>query len=592
MLAEIASGGMATVYAARVTGAQGFEKLVAVKRMLPAISSDPECRNMFIDEGRLAAHIRSSYVVSTFDLQEHEDGSLYLVMDLVIGASLASVLRGSAGAPLPIPVVAHVLQHAARGLHDAHEACSPLGQPLRIVHRDISPQNILVGLDGATRITDFGIAHAEERLAKTGARELKGKMAYFSPEQAKSEHVDGRSDLFSLGIVLWETLTQRRLFRCADVAATLSAVLNGPIQDPRDIRPEISPELAAVVMRALERAPERRYQTGLQFAEALVGAVSPASVADTQAIVRQYAGDSVGQLVAAIQGAVENNEALQNHATERDMPAVAQNMLPTVAMQQVDIGLLQSTGPMPIFEGTESGFAPHVTPPIERASPLGAPKAHEDATEWHGAPSPHVADPRKEARNKSIITALLGVLVAIVVGALVAVGAQDAESERMAALEPPMGFTVDENEPAPQLPALGTQAPQDLGAAGAATVIDPLGNEPPFEELEVEAEPLDLERQDSSERTNPGVHLQGVSCRPNGGEGFSSAEVARIEERIRNVRCAPEGHFFLLAYYRGRFSNIVYRDQNAHTICFHEGVSAAARMVRPVEGSLVCRTSD
>jgi serine/threonine protein kinase len=351
LLAEIASGGMATVYAARATGAQGFEKLVALKRMLPEISSDIECRKMFIDEGRLAAHIRSSYVVSTFDLQQHDDGSLYLVMDLVIGASLASILRGSGGAPLPIPALTQLVQHAARGLHDAHEACSNTGEPLRIVHRDVSPQNILVGLDGSTRITDFGIAHAENRLAKTAARELKGKMAYFSPEQAQGEPVDGRSDLFSLGIVFWESLTQRRLFKGADVRETLSAVLSAPIPDPRSLRPDISPELAAVVMRTLERDPARRYQNGLQLAEALKSAAAPAGAKEMQAPVQDFAGASVRRLVTAIQDAIrgaETGASAGPAATDPEHPAIRRVTLGTMAMAKFDIGDVhaEETGPL------------------------------------------------------------------------------------------------------------------------------------------------------------------------------------------------------------------------------------------------------
>jgi serine/threonine protein kinase len=256
LLCEIASGGMATVFAARVAGAVGFEKLVAIKRMLPAMSEDPRFRNMFLDEARVAAHINSPYVVSTFDLDAAPDGSLYIVMDLVVGCSLADILRSLDVPELPFAVVATIGEQAARGLHDAHEARTTLGEALRIVHRDVSPQNILVGIDAATRITDFGVAHAAERLTKTQGNNVKGKLAYCSPEQLRSEPLDRRSDIFSLGIVLWEALTKQRLFRRQDTSECLRAILSDPIPDPRTVRPDIPPALAAIVMRALAPAPD------------------------------------------------------------------------------------------------------------------------------------------------------------------------------------------------------------------------------------------------------------------------------------------------------------------------------------------------
>ncbi|MFK8002139.1 MAG: serine/threonine protein kinase [Polyangiales bacterium] len=370
LLAEIASGGMATVYSARVKGADGFEKLVALKRMLPDISADSEFQKMFLDEGRLAAQIRSSHVVSTFDLDRHEDGSLYLVMDLVIGASLAAILRGSAGAPIPVPVVVQIVQQAACGLNDAHNACSTLGQPLRIVHRDISPQNILVGLDGSTRITDFGVAQAEKRLAKTAARVIKGKLSYCSPEQARAQPLDRRSDIFALGVVLWETLTQRRLFKRAKPHETLTAVLNASIPDPRSLRPEVPPNLAAVVMRALERDVARRFQTASEFAAALAGATKSAGAEEVQAVVNDCAGESIGRMVAAIQYAVRAREARPSisavSTTLVDVaPGIGRATLATKAIQRIDAGDLllstEDTGPLyppTLADAVNPGSAP------------------------------------------------------------------------------------------------------------------------------------------------------------------------------------------------------------------------------------------
>ncbi|MDQ3036231.1 MAG: serine/threonine protein kinase, partial [Myxococcota bacterium] len=270
-LFRIASGGMAEVYAARVRGEAGFEKLVALKRMLPHLCDDERFVTMFLDEGRLAANISSPHVVSTLDLGRASDQSLYLVMELVIGATLHSLARNAikTTAAVPVPIAIEVIAQAARGLHDAHEARTPLGEPLGIVHRDVSPQNILVGVDGRVRITDFGVARAMLRHTKTTTGELKGKFGYFSPEQCADVRVDRRSDVFSLGIVGWEILAGRRLFHAENPLAILEQVANAPIPDVRSIRPEVTPALAAIIARALDRDPGRRWATAGELERAI-----------------------------------------------------------------------------------------------------------------------------------------------------------------------------------------------------------------------------------------------------------------------------------------------------------------------------------
>ncbi|MBZ0119946.1 MAG: serine/threonine protein kinase, partial [Sandaracinaceae bacterium] len=230
-LFRIASGGMAEVYAARSRGEAGFQKLVALKRMLHHLTDDERFVTMFMDEGRLAANITSPHVVSTMDLGRADDGSLYLVMELVVGTTLSTLLRNAAraGGGIPIDIGVELLAQAAQGLHDAHEARTPFGAPLHIVHRDISPQNILVGTDGRARITDFGVARAIMRRTKTSTGEFKGKLSYFSPEQCADRNLDRRSDIFSLGVVAWETLTTRRLFHAENPLAVLERVTRMPI---------------------------------------------------------------------------------------------------------------------------------------------------------------------------------------------------------------------------------------------------------------------------------------------------------------------------------------------------------------------------
>lgn len=268
-LFRIASGGMAEVYAARIRGEAGFQKLVAIKRMHPHLASDATFVAMFLNEARLAAHIASPYVVQTLDLGRGSDGSLYIVMELVVGLSLAA-FEHEEGWRAPVPIALELMAQAAQGLDDAHEATTPAGDELGLIHRDVSPHNILVGIDGRARVTDFGIARAihAPRL-ETNVKELKGKFGYMSPEQTRLHPLDRRSDLFSLGVVLWEMLVGERLFAERDPADCIRNVRNKGVPPPHEVAPGVPPAVSKVVLKALERLPSSRFQTGAEFADAL-----------------------------------------------------------------------------------------------------------------------------------------------------------------------------------------------------------------------------------------------------------------------------------------------------------------------------------
>jgi serine/threonine-protein kinase len=269
LLTKLASGGMATVYIAKKTGVAGFERLVAIKCCHPHLRDDEEFVNMFLDEARLAASIRHPNVVATLDVSDGE--YLYLVMEYIEGCSLGNLFKHAAksGRTLPPAIAVRVMIDTLLGLHAAHELKDSDGNPLGLVHRDVSPQNVLVGVDGVSRITDFGIAFAQARATVTQEGRIKGKFSYLSPEQAKSQPVTRRMDLFSAGTVLWEALTGRPLFRRKDDASTMSAVLTGVIPQPSTVNRALPPGLDAVVMKALQRNPDTRYQTAAEFAEAL-----------------------------------------------------------------------------------------------------------------------------------------------------------------------------------------------------------------------------------------------------------------------------------------------------------------------------------
>ena len=273
-LFRLASGGMAEVYAARIRGEAGFQKLVAVKRMHPHLANDSGFVDMFLNEARLAAHIASPHVVSTLDLGRGGDGALYIVMELVVGIALAD-----AGEAIDVAIACELVAQAAQGIDDAHEATLPSGEPLGLIHRDVSPHNILIGIDGRARVTDFGIAHAIHRpRAETNVKQLKGKFAYMSPEQTRLRPLDRRTDVFSLGIVLWETLTGQRLFADPDPLECVHLVRKKPVPRVDAVRKDVPPQVADVVARALDRDPQERWQTAGDMADALRGALRAAGL--------------------------------------------------------------------------------------------------------------------------------------------------------------------------------------------------------------------------------------------------------------------------------------------------------------------------
>jgi serine/threonine-protein kinase len=275
----IASGGMATVYLGRALGAGGFQRMMALKVMQPHLARDPHFVDMFLDEARLAARIRHPNVVATFDI-EQEDGVLCLVMEYVEGASLLELQRAHRErAPrLPLPIALRIFLDMLAGLDAAHELVGADGMPLQLVHRDVSPHNVLVGKDGIARITDFGVARAEERIAATRGGQLKGKLAYMAPEQITGEGVDRRTDIYGAGCVLWEMLVGQRLFEADNDGALVISIADGPSSTPREEVPSLPEALSMACMRALAADKERRHPTAQAFAAELEQAAADAKV--------------------------------------------------------------------------------------------------------------------------------------------------------------------------------------------------------------------------------------------------------------------------------------------------------------------------
>ena len=267
---EIARGGMASIHLARFMAAVGFARTVVVKRMRPELALDPQFCAMFVDEARIAARVRHPNVAQTLDVIS-EGGELLLVLDYIAGVSLAAALSATFGKRdvVPVAVANAIFIDTLRGLHAAHTAVDERGEPLQIVHRDVSPQNVLIGEDGASRLIDFGVAKAVGRLQSTVGTGLRGKLAYMAPEQIEGT-VTHRTDIYAAGVVLWETLVGKRFLRAENEGALILEIMRGHVpRPPSELRPGVTRDLDALVLRAVHRDSDKRWSSADEMARAL-----------------------------------------------------------------------------------------------------------------------------------------------------------------------------------------------------------------------------------------------------------------------------------------------------------------------------------
>ena len=295
MLCELARGGMGVVAVGRLQGVHGVRRLVALKIIHPHLTRDEQYSRMFLREAEIASQVHHGNVVPVLELGQ-EGAQYFLVMEYFPSLSLLQIMRESARRSLPIPLAfsAAVVADACAGLHAAHELRDARGSLLGVVHRDATPSNLLLGEDGAVKVTDFGVARAASALVDqlTGDSGIaKGKLAYLSPEQVRGEATDRRSDLFTLGVVLFELLGRRSLFRADNELALARAIIDNPIPDVRTANEEVSDALASVVARALERDREKRFQTAAEMQDALLDALHALPVVSRGTFVRQLLGE-------------------------------------------------------------------------------------------------------------------------------------------------------------------------------------------------------------------------------------------------------------------------------------------------------------
>ncbi|WP_437960775.1 serine/threonine-protein kinase [Sorangium sp. So ce119] len=327
ILMPVARGGMAAVWAARLVGSRGFQKIVAIKTMLPEFGDDPAFEAMFLDEARLASRIRHPHAVEIVELGD-ENGVLYIVMEWVDGDTISTLnkqVKSTGGVPLPI--LLRIASSICAGLHAAHELRDDEGKLVDLVHRDISPQNVMVSFDGIVKIVDFGVAKATGRLHETRVvGQLKGKIPYLSPEQLTSGKVDRRSDIFSLGVLLYTTLSGYHPFRGRTDAKTMENILRFAPVPLRELMPDVPFDLAVAIERALAKDPADRWNDCASFQRTLdqiaISIGTPVTDGDVGRFVRETLGDIVAERRKKLATAIQLADSRMTSRGERTTSTV------------------------------------------------------------------------------------------------------------------------------------------------------------------------------------------------------------------------------------------------------------------------------
>lgn len=286
-IASLGGGGMADVYLAVVEGPARVKKLQVVKRLRRDYLDDPDHVEMFLDEARLAARLNHPNVVQTFEVSESE-GEYFMAMEYLDGVPLNRILNRARNKPPPPGVLLKILADTLLGLHYAHELTDYDGQPLQIVHRDVSPHNVVVTYDGQTKLLDFGIAKSEARSIETRSGVVKGKISYMSPEQARAKPLDRRADVFVVGILLWEAMAGSKIWEKATDMEVLHRLALGDMPDLRDVRPDVPEAILKIIKKAFHPDPEGRYETAARMREDILAYLDSAHIRVTNEVVADY----------------------------------------------------------------------------------------------------------------------------------------------------------------------------------------------------------------------------------------------------------------------------------------------------------------
>ncbi len=496
ILGEIASGGMATVFLARAVGAGGFSRLMAIKRLHPHLETDDDFVRMFLDEARLAARIRHPNVVATLDVEDHD--GLYIVMEYIEGVTLQQLTRSAhrAGERVPIPVAARIALDILAGLNAAHELRDEHDQFLNLVHRDVSPQNVLLGTDGAARLTDFGIAKAASRLSMTRDGQLKGKISYMAPEQTRRGEVDRRADVFAMGVVVWEVLAGRRLFSGETDVEVLNQLLFEPIPRLKDHAPSLPSMLEQTVMRALERDPAARYASAAQFGDALDRATRMLGGPANHRVVAAFIQKVAGERIARERGRISSGAPVSEAGTTGSYKALDANGLPSSRVRPSSAPPPSERGFDPMPPRPRSLRAPTMTGPIyapdDAARTTVPPRAQRRPSPLRPPTMPSLGAPR---RSEEGIDPFKSTLLGVGEGASSSrtpsppaiIEFDPSESQTIVSMASPLPSAVRSRTPAPLGPNANTSIDHE-----AVTRLGPTRQPPPVDTSEPGSEAATL----------------------------------------------------------------------------------------------------
>ena len=481
LIRHLASGGMAEVLLARATGIEGFERHVVLKRIREAQARDVRFVEMFLDEARLAASLHHTNIAQVHDIGQ-DAGEYFFAMEYVHGEDLRKLLMHLAerGTMLPVEHIVTIVLSAAAALQYAHEHRSPDRKPLGIVHRDVSPANILVGYDGNVKVVDFGIAKASQRTTETQSGVMKGKVAYMSPEQCFGEPVDRRSDIFCLGIVLYELATVRRLFKAENDFLTMSAITLGAIPQPSSLRADLSPDLEAIILKALEGKPADRYQTADQMRVALEQYAAKAGLRTSTTALADYMRQEFGE--RPMPWLADDDEA--DAELTYDFDGSASGVVSAPSGFELPSGFGQGSPIVRARTNAITGAPPHTgeLPPVR----IDGPASHRVAARATSTTQPPATVPSMSASGPSrrrlwvAVASAVGLLLVIVLAASLAGGHRSvARTAPDPAAVQPVTLPAPAAKPRPIEKTVAHEPdPDPAVTSGVVVPVDPIAAKP------------------------------------------------------------------------------------------------------------------
>lgn len=468
VLAELGQGGMAVAYLARAGGVGGFERLFAIKMIHEHLCREPAFVSMFLNEARLVARIHHPNVIPVYEV-DVDSGRYFLSLDYVSGETLAQTLWATLKAQKKLPpfTAIGIVTAAAEGLHAAHELRGADGELLGVVHRDVAPQNIMIGYDGVVRVMDFGVAKAQGQLHHSRPGTLKGTLAYMAPEQLCGAQLDRRGDIFSLGVILWEAIACKRLFKAKSDLVTGSRILKMEIPRLSDLQPECPPGLEEVVARALARDPDKRYATAQELSDALHGVLAKAG--------QRAAASDVARLMAeTFPERRERRRELERMAAApepRGLFVVPTPISEAIAPEQDEdfAGVIEVVDPVAPLELAEHEPepAPMVLP--RRSQPVEARRASTDGTASEVIGDESIARAIGWRPGKAILAVAVG-MVALV--GLVSLGGGARPATPPVAVTAPDRQAAEAVVPSVVMPSRAEAAEAPPPPANAAAVVD------------------------------------------------------------------------------------------------------------------------